>query len=230
MIFYELWDSAKTNKIDESSFLYDFLRETDLSTEVIYNGTSDDILMFVSILLSTPSDLFIEKIEENFHEISPETIMQFSTFEHAVFSINKLIHFSNGKMTFSQLGREIMHSREEGACKKYGENHSKLAAMLGSVVLEREGSFVVKNSNFGEFSVSMSKEDKIEIIKRLALRNPFIQKIISDAKNGNCDYMVLAQQYLSESTALRRRSNVRYIVSLVLSGTKYEYLNKNIVW
>ena len=230
MNFYEMWDFARSKQMDESSFLIDFLRQTSFSVEILENGTNDEVLLAISMLLSTDVDLFVNKIEDNFNPISADSIVQFSTFEHALFSINRLIHFSNGKMTFSDLGKEIVNAKQDGANKKYGENHSKVAAMLSLVTLQRDGVFFVKNTTLGELSISMSKEDKIQLSRRLAIRNPFIQKIISEAKEGNCDYMILSRQYLSESTALRRKSNVKFIVTLILEGTSFEYLLKNIVW
>lgn len=230
MNFYELWDFARCKEMNESSFLIDFMRKTDFSDEIFLNGTHDELLLAISILLSTSIDSFIELVDGEYTDLTPDSIVQFSTFEHALFSINKLIHFHDGGMSFSELGKEIMNSKQEGACKKYGENHSKLAAVMSLVKLERDGSFIVNNTSLGDFSISMEKEDKIALAKRLLLRNSFILRIISDAKNGNCDYMELASHYLSESTALRRKGNVRFLVNLILEGTDYQYLLKNIVW
>ena len=78
-----------------------------------------------------------------------------------------------------------MNSKEEGACKKYGENHSKLADKLSLVNLNREGCFYVSNTSFGDFSVGMSKVDLLNVVRRLLLRNNFIKLIVKMAKEGN---------------------------------------------
>ena len=38
-------------------------------------------------------------------------------------------------MTFDQIGKDLIGAKKEGACKKYGENHSKLAKELSIVNL-----------------------------------------------------------------------------------------------
>lgn len=120
-----------------------------------------------------------------------------------------------------------MHSKLEGACKKYGENHSKLAAELSFVTLTKNGSFYVKNTALGSFTISLTKECKYELIKRLALRNKFIKNIICKAKNGIIYYSSLASKVLSESTVNRRKSNVKFLTMLILEN---EHIKNNIIW
>lgn len=230
MTFFDLWNETRKNGINQDSFFTDFLSGSEQSLKPLFLGTKDELFCFCNLMLDIPVDEFINYVVNKNFCLKPEDIIQFSDFEHAVFDVNRIIKLENKDMTFTEIGKEIMNCKLEGACKKYGENHSKLASQLSLVRVERNGCFFVSNTNFGSYSVSLSKEDKIEIIKRLALRNIFIQKIISDAKNGNCDYQLLAESVLSTSTAIRRKSNVRYLVTLILSHTGNEYLLKNIVW
>lgn len=230
MNFYEMWDLARINKMDEESFLTDFLSGTEFSKKILLTGTRDENLLAISMLLSTNLDTFIDKINGPFNSINTASIVQFSTFEHALFTINKILHFSKTSLTFSELGKAIVNAPQDGACKKYGENHAKVAEVLSLVILEKDTSFKVSNSSLGEISISMNKNDKIQLAQRLALRNSFIQEIIYEAKQGDCDYMMLAQKNLSYSTALRRRSNVKQLVHFILEGTSYKNLLKNIVW
>ena len=59
------------------------------------------------------------------------------------------------------------------------------------------------------------------------MRNDFIQKLIYLSKKGLVNYMDIACETLSESTAKRRKSNVKQLIYLVLEN--HELLN-NIVW
>jgi len=120
-----------------------------------------------------------------------------------------------------------MHSKLVGACKKYGENHAKLAYEFSFVNLEKKTSTIVTNTSLGSFSISLSKDDKYELIKRLALRNKFISSIIFGAKKDMITYSSFASKVLSESTVNRRKSNVKYLVSLILKDNE---LLMNIVW
>lgn len=230
MTFYDLWNEAKKIGINQDSFFADFLSGTEQSLKPLYFGTNEELFCFCKLMLDIPVGGFINSIVDHGYILKPEDVIQFSDFEHAIFDVNRIIKLGNKDMTFTEIGKEIMNCKLEGACKKYGENHSKLASQLSLVRLERNGCFLVSNTNFGSYSVSLSKEDKIEIVKRLALRNHFIQKVILDAKNGNCDYQQLTHGILSASTATRRKSNVKYLVLLILSHTSDEYLIKNIVW
>lgn len=225
-----MWEIARNNGMDETSFMTDFLKDTDFSEEILLKGNDADEWTAIDILLSTKIENLVDIINRPLNPIYPESIVQFSTFDHALFTINKILHFKKGCLTFSEIGKEIINASQDGACKKYGENHSKVAAMLSLVTLKKEGQLKVSNSSLGNVSLSLEKCDKYQLAKRLSLRNSFIQNIISKAKNGDCNYMALAQQYLSESTAIRRRSNVKFIVQLILEGTSYEFLLKNIVW
>ncbi|MDD4353787.1 MAG: hypothetical protein PHN56_05005 [Candidatus Nanoarchaeia archaeon] len=231
MNFYEIWKEAKTNNISEESFLSDFLSLTESSIYVLNNGTQNELITFCNVLLDTSIEKLIDSIGfVDASLINPDIILQFSNFEHGVFEVPINIKMEGRPLTFNELGKLIMNSKEDGACKKYGENHSKLAYQLSLVNLNRNGCFYVNNTAFGDFSVGMSKDDLINIGRRLLLRNNFIKLIIKMAKDGNCDYSLLAKKFLSESTAERRKSNVKYAVNLVLNGTKYEPLLKNIVW
>ena len=231
MNFYEIWNEVKINNISEQSFLSDFLSFTEPSTFILKNGTKSELVTFCNVILDTSIEKLVDSIKfVDANSINPDIILQFSNFEDGVFEVPRNIKMKGKSLTFNELGKLIMNSKEEGACKKYGENHSKLAYQLSLVNLNREGCFYVSNTSFGDFSVGMSKEDLLNVVRRLLLRNNFIKLIVKMAKEGNCDYSLLAKNYLSDSTAGRRKSNVKYAVNLILKGTKYESLLKNIVW
>ena len=203
-----------------------FLTKDSESLEVFNNGTTEELISVCKFLLSLPISNFVYCIDKDI-DCTSDMIIQYSNLEHAVIDVAKVLKFKKEPLTFAQLGKIIIHAKEEGACKKYGENHAKVAAELSMVKLERKGAIEVTNTSFGNFSVDLSENDRKELVKRLAIRNEFIQKIIYLAKKGFVNYMKVAELTLSESTALRRKSNNKQVVNLILEDN--EIIN-NIVW
>ncbi len=226
MNFYDNWRNSMFDIEENKKFTKRFLAKDSESLEVFINGTTEELISVCKFLLNIPITNFIYCIEKDI-ECSTDMIIQYSNLEHAVVDVAKVLKFKNEPLTFAELGRIIIHAKEEGACKKYGENHSKVAAELSMVKLERKSATEVSNTAFGNFSVDLSNNDRNELVKRLAIRNEFIQKLIYLAKKGFVSYMEVAELTLSESTALRRKSNNKQVVNLILEGN--EIIN-NIVW
>ena len=225
MGFYSEWLKSIDTQ-NESKYINSFLFSTPQSLEPLLNGNVDELLCACKVLINTPIEEFIKRIDEE-NYFSAENIVQFSNFDHAISSVTNILEIEDRDLTFTELGRLIMHSKLEGACKKYGENHSKLAAEFSLVTLYKNKSYYVRLTPFGQFMNSLDKEEKIEIIKRLALRNCFVKELVFMAKKQVVLYSDLAMSVLSESTMVRRKSNVKYLVSLILENN--EILN-NIVW
>lgn len=96
----------------------------------------------------------------------------------------------------------------EGAHRKYGENHYKTASLMGLVT--QKSPFCV--TYFGESYIKLSEKEKLLIRPKLYMRIPIIQKVMSDSLYGKAYPMELMRTCLSESTVIRRRSNVRAMV------------------
>lgn len=226
MDFYNQWKNSMFDIEVNKKFTKRFLSKDPESLEVLKKGSTEELVNVCKFLLSIPINNFIYCIETDM-ECSTDMIIQYSNLNHAVVDVARVLKFNETPLTFSQLGKIIIKAKEDGACKKYGENHAKLAEELSMVQFERKTATEVTNTAFGDFSVSISEEDRTELIKRLAIRNPFIQKIIYHAKKGFTNYMELAMLTLSKSTALRRRANVRQVTYLILKDSE---LWNNIVW
>ena len=226
MDFYNDWKDSMFNIEENKKFTKKFLAKAPESLEVFYNGTSEELINVCKFLLNIPISNFVYCIDKNI-ECKTDMIIQYSNLEHAIIDVPKVLKFKNEPLTFAQIGKIIIRAKEEGACKKYGENHSKVAAELSMVKLERKSATIVSNTAFGNFSVDLSDEDRKELVKRLAIRNEFIQKLIYLAKKDFVNYMEVAELTLSNSTALRRKSNNKQVISMILEGN--EILN-NIAW
>lgn len=190
----------------------------------IVAGKIVDILKAISI------DNIISIIEANkaeIAEITPANIPQFSNIN----SINDVLDVveSSDEITFELIGYYINKNASKGAQIKYGENHYKTAAAIGLTTLNKP--FHV--TALGKKYMSLSWEDKISIRNKLFLLVPIVQKIIIDAKYRTVHPLDVLRLYLSESTSIRRRSNVRTMVEYVYKDADMELLleiKKNLDW
>ena len=116
-----------------------------------------------------------------------------------------------------------------GAQTKYGENHYKLAVQLGFVTSEKP--FIATDLGYAYY-LNADEEQRSEIKKRLALRIPIIQRALLTADVKQVNMSDLMCEYLSESTMLRRRSNVRELLNDIMDISKPEMQRRlnNIVW
>lgn len=226
MKFYTDWKNCLFDIEKNKNYTKKFLSKAPESLEVFMNGTNEELIEVSKFLLQIPINNFIYCINED-KKCTTDMIVQYSNLEHALIDVSRVLKYNTSSLTFSQLGRILRKAKEEGACKKYGENHAKLAYEFSMVSLERKGAIEVKNTSFGNFSVELSNDDRIELAKRLVIRNEFLQKLIYLAKKGDVEYMEIACETLSKSTALRRKSNNRQLINLVLKDNK---LINNIVW
>lgn len=225
MGFYEDWRNSTLD--DEDYYIQSFLSKSEESLNVFKYGTIEELVVAVTFLLSKPIKYFLDKINKTY-DYNPADLVQYSNFDHAITNVCSVISFSKKALTFSEIGKIIMRSKLDGACKKYGENHAKLANELSLVELYKGSSYLVKNTSLGDFTLRISNEDKRQLVKRLALRNKFIQTLIFHAKEEMTYYEELALKVVSVSTLTRRKSNIKYLVSLILEEDK-EILN-NIIW
>ena len=122
-----------------------------------------------------------------------------------------------------------MNSVTEAAQKKYGENQSKLAALMSLVELSNTRPIVVKETAWGSFLTRYDYSEKKDVLKKLLLRDPCVQNIICRAFSGSVQYDDVVS-FLKKSTKIRRRTNVRYLVSFILQDTDREIALSNIDW
>lgn len=226
MNFYTEWKKNIFDIEENKKYTKKFLLKTPESLEIFNNGSTEELIEVCKFLLQLPISNFIYCIEED-RKCTTDMIIQYSNLEHALVDVSRVLKYNKTPLTFSELGKIIIKAKEEGACKKYGENHAKLANEFSMVNLERKSSTEVTNTAFGDLSVELSNDDRLELARRLIIRNEFIQKLIYLAKKGFVIYMETACETLSVSTALRRKSNNRQLINLVLKDNE---LINNIVW
>lgn len=163
----------------------------------------------------------IDIIKENFveHPISSSDITQFSDFDNAVYNTPYLIIASReSNIGFIQMGYMLLRSpKKDGAYFKYGENHAKTAAQIGLCCVQRGK---INPSYLGVSFISLSKEEREELMPKLLLYIPLIQNFY--ALNRDTDRLQSYFSLLSKSTQVRRRSNVKTLINCVGKYIDYE--------
>ncbi len=216
MSFYQKWYENLTNDKRCKYYINEFLNGNKEAVNELENGDKCTLEICCKTLLSIPIEEFIDCINTK-KEYGVTDIVQFSDFESAIIKTPAILEIDKSELSFCDLGKALINAKTVGACTKYGENHAKLAKELSLVAVSKRPIYV-KNTNFGAFTVYLDSSSRLEIIKRIALRNKFIYSLIFDAKQGKANYMKMALTCLKKSTAERRRSNVKYIVKLILQN------------
>lgn len=230
MNFYELWEEFTKEGVNDISFIEAFLNKTKLSEDVFLFGDDDEMFQLCSFFSRYDINLLINNIDSKYLSIiEPSLVVQFSNFSFAVDRLINVLYEKDDSMNFDEIGLELLGERASVAMKKYGENHAKLANIFSLVTLSATKPTVVSLTNFGRFCVMLDARYKYKLLRILALREPLIKNIIYRAKQGLCKYKIEVA-CLSNSTMIRRRSNVKSLLEMVLTNTNYEYLLNNIEW
>ena len=171
----------------------------------------------------------INIIDESFYNVlTPAMVIQFSSFENGTTKLVELLYNKEDGMSYPDIGRSLAGSEELNAATKYGENHSKLARDFDLVNITDHKPTVVTITNFGKYFAFFDEKEKLKLLKILGLRDPLIQNLIIKAKQGIV-YYTDECNCLSESTKIRRRSNVKKLLGLILEEVDTSIMN-NIIW
>lgn len=231
MDFYSVWSEMRANGIEDNAAIISFLTGSESALAPLYNGTEQELEQVFTVLDSIPIEHFFDVIEtlELERELVPADVPCFSNFENGASRLNELLEFEPDGLTFSDAGYQLMNSVKPGARVKYGENHSKLAAMMSLVTISNSRPAVVKATVWGEFLTRYDLKRKAGVLQKLLLRDLCVKTIVKSALQGPATYRD-AVKALSLSTALRRRTNVKCLVEFVLSGTDREEVLSRIDW
>ena len=167
---------------------------------------------------------FIEKLS-NKEKITPRDVFQFSDFNNATDGLcKKIIGKDKHGLKFIDVGKMLLDDgevRKDGAYTKYGENHIKTAEMLG-LAFELCKAYYL--SGLGYVYIQLDDISKEKLIHRLILRNKLIVRLYQAAMNGKVNvrdfFMVL-----SDSTYIRRRGNVKKILTVLSESKEYDFTN-----
>lgn len=176
------------------------------------------------IILGYSVDDIIKQISnsDNLEPVKKDNIPQYSSLTNAVFKVPKILgDLSDEILDYQTLGGYLKKDDENCkintsvAKKKYGENHSKTAALMDLALVTKTNSRAnVTISEFGKYYIKLDEETKNQLAIRLLLRIPIIQRYFL---NGQKKEMLEEDlKILSKSTLNRRRSNVENMIRSIL--------------
>lgn len=188
-------------------------------------STRDGMLNLSMSVLNELKRLSIREITEllkadrNEFIISTASIPQFSSYEDVVFEVPYLSVASRERdIAFSQMGYMLLRTpKKDGAYLKYGENHTKTAALMGLCTVQKGR---VNPSYLGVAYSRLPKEEQKDIIPKIILYMPIIQNFF--VNDMDIDLLRKYFSLLSESTQIRRRSNVKTLINQVGKHVDYE--------
>lgn len=227
MDFFEQWGRNLENVL----YIYYFLEEREDTIHTLGYGFPEQEEMVYRVLTHVELERFIDcicrlKPKDHFEK---SDVPVFSDFQKASIRVPELLEFSPDGLGFDALGYQLMHCQGKIAQKKYGENQAKLAELLGLVSISVRKPRVVKLTSWGLYLIPVPWENKASILKRMTLRNAYIQFLIREACKGSVNYRDTVD-CLANSTVVRCRTNVRKLMEFILKGSKRESLLKNIDW
>lgn len=207
-----------------------------VDTEKLNAITLDNIgRVFLNKLEEYTFDQLIElTIKYNSEPITAANIPQFSQFHDGIHNILKVLRQAGDYgPTYNEVGKYLTErGKQDGAYKKYGENHSKLAALLDLTYLERNGTIQVYLTLLGKELEKLTVQQAEAIAAKLAIKIPVITEILKRAMVGRVAIVDVLKEYLSDTTARRRESNVRNIIKIIQEhyvGSEYTEVFKNII-
>ncbi len=166
----------------------------------------------------------ILKYSEIMEDITPQNIPQISKFSDVTRTVQILIESEEENMRFNTLGYYLNQNddpnrKNDLALKKYGENHSKLAALLDLTIINKSGhNSYINISDLGKQFYKLNDEEKYDVLIKLLLRVPIIRNCVL----SNFDYNTIANdiKILSKTTQKRRKTNIIEMVNMVKSLLK----------
>lgn len=208
-----------------------FYEDALILTSVEYAPDEDYVSLLgklTEVLLTTRLTEIIEIVRRNFIRmpITKANIPQFSNFDDCYTGVSQGILESGWEWAiYKKIGFLLRRSpRKDGADQKYGENHSKIAMMMGLVKIEKPKGVCL--TDFGKYTLSLSPDQRENLKAKLCFRIPLIHNYFCSDKDENT--ITQCRAILSDTTYKRRLSNIKKLISIVndrlneeLYGTTY---------
>ena len=149
--------------------------------------------------------------------VTNHNIPQYSSFMNGTSEMLKYLRMSGDYgPSFIEIGEHYLESGHKAtAYIKYGENHAKLAELLGIVVIKKSDKKRVFLSDIGREIEKLDSEKQEECYIKLAFRIPIVQEAIRLNISSAKELEVHLNTYLSPVTAVRRRKNTWSLIEKV---------------
>lgn len=185
------------------------------------------LVSYVHELINIPYFDFISHIKETVRNVTiiGADITQFSSFEACEIGMcEALVWANNPGCQFIDIGRmfpQYVHTRNDAAYRKYGENHIKTATQLGLTFEYYEYWYL---SCLGYIYSSLNSDERNKLLARTLIRNPLYQQMILDILVHDIS-AITYMNMLSDTTRLRRQNNVCSLFKICI----YECYREGIV-
>jgi hypothetical protein len=203
--FDEVVERYFSKELDFQCLLYPEISCIKYDKETLIDWFCDKLLGLTS------SEVFdIIRNNPKTEEVLPSNIPQFSNLIDSYIGTPNILGLSGQAMSFSEIGTYLDNGwkKNEVAQRKYGENHSKLAALLDLVKITELGTTsIVTLSLFGTAYNKRNDSEKKKLATLLLFRVPIIQKILKDALLSEVD-IEDELSCLAEKTKIRRKPNI----------------------
>jgi hypothetical protein len=181
---------------------------------LLNNIIPEESAKVIDVFKRVSMDDIIYYLSKNSDRISPITacnIPQFSNIR-SIPQVLKIVESYEGIIDYKKIGYFFNKDGTDNAKRKYGENHYKLVASLGLVTKEKPLNLTPLYYEYKK----MDQDKKDEIKAKLMMNIPIVQRLCCIALNQRISVYALMLENLSESTARRRRSNVKSILQEVM--------------
>lgn len=191
-----------------------------------YNSINNNAEKLCSEICSTSIEqlILIALTQNRLCEISAKNIPQFSNFCDGSYNATKIVtNTFEMNLNYLKVGKMLLPiGKRDTAYIKYGENHLKLAQGLG--LIEISNGIQIRPTDLGEKSLKIERLNFEELATRLIFRIPVVCELFKQLVIGpvsSCEYLI---QFLSESTAGRRATNLRFLVKRVINNLECKEL------
>lgn len=221
-----IWISILNGSMDCSTVAISYLTgqaQTEFLTRNRDKIFCEQVLKAVNILISSLMNVSIQQLRSEFKSckdlkiIEKSNIPQFSNFATAAVCVPEVLVRSKTVLSYKELGAELSpDSKSKYAMEKYGENHGKLAALLGLAEIKKgAGCNKFIPSALSNRYCQMAQCDKMVLLTRLCYRIPFVQHaVVTD--NPEQFVSDSLRTLLAPSTFNRRISNAQEILAFAL--------------
>lgn len=221
MSFYEDWSLDIANK----KYLLEYLGKSDASRDDFRNGSEATVKKACELLRNIPMERFIDSIKELPTDRLPDTeeIPQCGTLEKAICEVPQALVFFPQGLLCAELGLRLGANNGGDAPRKSGEGNGKLADAMDIAIRMKMPTdsksglkYGYKISSLGRYLLRFNNiNSKMDIIARLLIREYVAQVLIVHAMDGYASYEEAVSSLKSPATRMRRRQNVRRVISFI---------------
>lgn len=221
MDFYTKWAAD----LKDTSYMNSYLSKSEESRKVFRYGTEEEVKYACDILRKIPLEDFLDGIQHIDASRLPRTdeIPQCGTLEKAICEVPTALAFAENGLICEELGLRLGASNGGDAPRKSGEGNGKMAVSMDialrlklTIGTTGKKKYGYKISPLGHYLLRFPElKDKMDIISRLLLREYIAQVLIAKAIGGYVSYPEVTASLKSTVTRMRRRQNVRRIITLI---------------